>query len=117
MGQILISKTLQDQKFISNAVKIDIGNTKTISDLFCILSLKLEFEVPVKKSWDAFLDQFRQFLRGIDTDTVIEFLNYKSYQSYDFDNAITMIDTILFAVHEYNFQEQCKKHQVFIILN
>ncbi len=81
--------------------RIDFHNIKSLEQLFLKVGIKLEFELIPKKSWDAFLDQYREFCSNCERDTVLVFENFEKFSKSQFQLATKLTETMSYAVNEH----------------
>ena len=81
--------------------RVDFVKIVNIEQLFYSLGTELEFELVPKKSWDAFLDQFREFCTNREANTVLLFDGFEAFSKSYFQLATKLTETISFAINEH----------------
>ena len=70
--------------------------------LFHSIAAELSFEMNPRNSWDAFLDQFREFCSSRCHDTAIVFSDFQEFSHHYFRLSIELIEIILLAIREHD---------------
>mgnify|MGYP003917405653 CR=1 FL=1 len=81
--------------------RISLSDKKNCSQLFQGIATSLSFEIVPQKSWDAFLDQFREFCSIQDEDCIIIIDGFQKFSNIDKKSSEKLIKLMTYAIEEH----------------
>jgi len=85
----------------SSIICVDFTGIGNVQQLFTNVGTALDFELVPQNSWDAFLDQFREFCTSRETDTVLLFDGFEKFSKSCFQLSAKLTESIYFAINEH----------------
>lgn len=86
---------------LNTCYQLSLTGKKECREVFQEIGKVLSFEIIPHKSWDAFLDQFREFCSTQDQACVLILSDFKNFSKADGRNARKLIEIMVYAIKEH----------------
>lgn len=81
--------------------EIDLEKCDSLGELFRAIGLTLKFEMVPSRSWDAFIDQFREFCCFQKTNTILKITHFDVFERSNPEIAAKLVGILMRRICEH----------------